>query len=416
MNRNGNPALGRSSRVFMATEALYGLAMGMMGFALNLYMKAQGIPEGMIGALNSWVIVLMGVLAIPLGLYMHRVGRKPMLVAGLMLESAALVVYIFSRSAAHFALGATLMGIGLICVEGTEVQLMYAGLHTAREQATVFSLVFAIFTGMYGAGAQLAGLIASHFAGGWWHYRAILALGAALLLIEALLRAVLLHAPGIAKAAHRPSAAHTRGRWIALDKRLLLFALLPLFQGICMNLIPQFNNLIAQARLGWGDLGISTLLMLHGAALFAFSLLTPWLLNTLGQKSAFAAAYTLNIALAAVLAFTIPPALFVLLFVLRGGAGTLLNNLCDTQLFSALPDEKRDLFAGMRSLTRSLGGAAATALTGMLLQRGDAGAPFTLTALALAIGFVLCFTAILPRLGETRQSDPNTLTDDHTGG
>lgn len=54
----------------------------------------------------------------------------------------------------------------------------------------------------------------------------------------------------------------------------------------------------------------------------------------------------------------------------------MLSNLLDSQLMSAFKERERNLYAGMRSVFRSLGSSAAALLTGWILIGQDYEIPF----------------------------------------
>ncbi|MFE9275819.1 MFS transporter [Paenibacillus glucanolyticus] len=90
--------------------------------------------------------------------------------------------------------------------------------------------------------------------------------------------------------------------------------------------------------------------------------------------------FIVNILLFAALSMILPVWLFVALFLLRGGGVTMLSNLLDSLLMSAFHEQERNLYAGMRSVFRSLGSSGATLVSGLILARQDYRLPFLVTA------------------------------------
>jgi len=402
-------------RRFLATEALYGIGIGMYALVLNLHLLSQGLKADQVGTLASIGILIMGVSAIPVSLLANRLGRKRLLAVGAAFVAAGSLTYAVSESFGYFLIAQTLVSVGLTLVETTEVQLLFRYCANRKEETRAYSLMFAVFTAFTGAGMLAAGYLAGG-GGDGGAYGTPLLLAAAILLSLGVLRAAWLPSekrrdaaedkitapPGGAPQETRvpscESAETPATAKIGLRRKLWLFAFfLALISG-SLALTGSFLNVIVKFRLDWTDGSVSQLLAANGLILFVCSLLTPYLIERFGRNIAIVAVFASNLLLFALLYAQLPELLFVPLFLLRGGGTTMLSNLLDSQLMSAFSDRERNLFAGIRSVFRSAGSSGATYAAGWILAGEDYRLPFLLTAVALAMALAFYAKWIRPVL------------------
>ncbi len=382
-------------RRFLMTEALYGIGVGMYSLVLNLHLLSKGMKEDEIGALTSVGILIMGALAIPISLSAGRIGRKRLLVSGILFIAAGSAIYAAGEHNGIFYLAQTLVSIGLTLVETTEVQLLFHYCASRKEEARAFSMMFAVFTAFTGAGTLAAGYLpsgASHGGG----YSLTLLLAALVFVTHCLARGLWLPAES---GQVRPSTSF-RGRdldhemcsskpagW--RDKlpsgTLWLFSVFMALLGGAIAITGSFLNVIVKYRLNWMDDRVSVLLAVSGVVLFAASLMTPYILERFGHHKAIMSVLLMNTAVFTILYWAMPVWMFTVLFLVRGGGMTMLSNLLDSQLMSAFREQERNLYAGMRSVFRSIGSSGAALVAGWILTERDYRMPFLLTSAALLI-------------------------------
>jgi predicted MFS family arabinose efflux permease len=128
------------------------------------------------------------------------------------------------------------------------------------------------------------------------------------------------------------------------------------------------------------------------------SLLMPFLLTRLGAAKSFLVIYIINILAAILLYLNLPNPLFIGILFMRSGVFTLLSNMTESESMSIISEEKRNLFAGMRSVFRSLGFAASTYLTGFILTNKNYALPFLLASLVVLLNFVFFWIWVRPIL------------------
>lgn len=421
-------------RRFLMTEALYGIAIGMYSLVLNLHLLSKGLREDQIGALASTGILVMGALAIPVAVLAGKVGRKKLLVAGILVIACGIVLYALSDTIAVFYLAQALVSIGFTLVETTEVQLLFHYCSSRKDETRAFSLMFAVFTAFTGAGTLLAGYLPRLTGEGSGYLMPLLAAGG-ILLLQGMLRGIWLPAERKATAnaalhsaggnatagnsdyddgynsdstnvSERPSFGDrpARRQRKLPGRTVWLFSVLLALLGGALAMTGSFLNVIVKYRLEWPDGNVSLLLAAAGIVLFVSSLLTPYVVERFGSNKAVVSVFLMNILVFAALSCLMPVWLFAVLFLFRGGGSTMLSNIMDSQLMSAFKERERNLFAGMRAVFRSVGSSGATYLAGWILAGGGFRLPFLLTAALLAAALLYYLRWVRPVL-ERRLGD-----------
>jgi len=390
-------------RRFLISEALYGIGIGLYTLVLNLHLLFRGLREDQIGALVSMGILIMGILAIPVSLLANRTGRKKLLVTGVFFIAAGNVLFAVSDQLLWFYAAQILVSTGLTLVETTEIQLLFHYCRSRKEEARAFSLMFAVFTAFTGLGTLVAGYIAEG-AEGSRGYEASLLLTGLVLVIHGAVRAFWLPAERVGREEEAPGRPLSEGasklRAPIFYGTLWLFAVFMALLGGCIAMTGSFLNVIVKFRLDWMDDQVSLILAVGAILLFICSLMTPYVMERFGYHTAIVSVFIVNILLFAALYTVLPVWLFVALFLLRGGGVTMLSNLLDSLLMSAFNEQERNLYAGMRSVFRSLGSSGATFVSGLILARQDYQLPFLATAGALLICglyYVLWIRPVLSR-------------------
>ncbi|WP_098742284.1 MFS transporter [Paenibacillus sp. EZ-K15] len=370
-------------RRFLISEAFYGIGIGLYTLVLNLHLLFRGLREDEIGALVSMGILIMGVFAIPVSLLANRTGRKKLLVTGVFFIAAGNVLFAVSDDLLWFYAAQILVSTGLTLVETTEIQLLFHYCRSRKEEARAFSLMFAVFTAFTGLGTLAAGYISKGFEGSRG-YEVSLLLTGLVLVLHGIIRAFWLPSERRDLDEEAPTASSSKGisrlTGPLSSGTLWLFAVFTALLGGCIAMTGSFLNVIVKFRLDWMDDQVSLILAIGAILLFICSLMTPYVMERFGYNTAIISVFIVNMLLFAALYMILPVWLFVGLFLLRGGGVTMLSNLLDSLLMSAFNEKERNLYAGMRSVFRSLGSSGATFVAGLILARQDYRLPFLATA------------------------------------
>jgi len=146
-------------RRFLATEALYGIGIGLYSLALNLHLLALGASGGQIASISAVGILIMGIGALPAGMLAGKIGRKPMLLTGSMLVAAGAALFATGRSLPVWYAAQAVASAGFMCIETTEIQLLFRYCRSRREESRAFHGMFAVFTAFTGLGNLLGGIL-----------------------------------------------------------------------------------------------------------------------------------------------------------------------------------------------------------------------------------------------------------------
>ncbi|AIS53399.1 major facilitator superfamily MFS_1 [Thermoanaerobacter kivui] len=382
---------------FIATEALLGIGMGIFGLVLNLHLLALNVSPEQIGALNSVGTLVMGAAAIPAGFFANYIGRKRIFISGITLTGIGYGLFGLGESIGVFYLAQIIQFIGISFLITTEIQLLFSYAETNELETVSYSLLFAVFTLFSGVGTLLGGFIPNWFPYGNTKYQSSVYISAVLILVAALLRGILLPCVNNSFDKGKSKLLLSNIRiYQVFDKKILLIIFYLFLAGMAFSTIIPFQNVIVKFRMGWSDEYVSYLLTINGLILFFASMIMPWIINKFGTIKAYYYVYGMNLLFALILAFNVPVVVFSPVFLLRSGSFTLLNNMIESQTMSVVTEEKRDFFAGMRSLLRSVGSAIASYLAGYILESKNYTFPFLITFIILLASLLYFVMFIKP--------------------
>lgn len=392
--------MSRQAKIYVGTEAVYGVAMGMYGFVLNFFFLSLGLEAAQIGLITSTGIVVMGACALPLGFLARRTGRKNMYAGGVLMIGANIVLYVLCPQALLFV-PVVCLAIGMTMVEVSEVQVMYQSCESDRERVTVFSVSFATFSLCSAVGTFLAGRLPRLLG-----YRGTMLAAGCITLAVGLVRWRMLANDRACEGEGAPRKKARPPLRTVLDRRFFSFLAVIAFHGALTNTISPFANLILKYRCGWQDSGVSTVLTLASVCSFLFALYTPRLQRRrLYHTGMYVAAYVALIAVYGVMALCGSAVVFVMLFLVRSGLEVMLKNMIDSVTYLTLGEQQKDIYAGSRSLTKGAVGALTAFLVGNLLERRAIGLVFLTAAGLMVCAAVLFIIFITPLFGNKKNRE-----------
>ncbi|SFI49694.1 Predicted arabinose efflux permease, MFS family [Paenibacillus sp. UNC496MF] len=382
---------------FIATESLFGIASGIFALILNLHLLDLGFSNDDIGRITSLGALTIGLASLPAGIAVRRIGRKTMLVAGMLLAFLALALFGVATSLAAITAAQLIWSLGITAVVNSEIQLIFQYCRTKKEETSAYSLLFAMFTFFTGVGTWLGGYLPQWLPGHTTVYQYAFFVAGACLGLSGILRGLLLpstHAraeaaagPTASPASAAPAAPKPRKR--RATAFLLALSLLVFSSGFAYGLLSPFLNVILKFRYAMADGTISGLLALSGFFFFLGSIVMPYAVERWGSRRTFVFLFLYNAAIVALMAAAMPAAAFAVLLLLRGTGFTMLNNLTDSECMSAVAEADRNLFAGLRTVSRSVGNTIASYGAGIILAGNHYSLPFLLTAAAVLAGYAV---------------------------
>lgn len=388
-------------RRFIISEALLGISIGIFSLVLNLHLLSKGINEAEIGKITSMGTLIMGIVSIPFGLMANRFGRKRILVLGLALMGIGYLLFALGNQPITFYMAQAIQSIGLTMLIITEIQLLFHYCSSKQEETQSYSLLFAIFTLFVGVGTILGGYLPRWIEIGDSKYQGSLLVATAVMFLISVVRGLWFpkEQPTGSITDHTNIKGKNRKRWLP-SRGIWVFSTFALLMGITFAFIGPFLNVIVKFRFGWTDEWVSILLTINGLFLFFASLMMPYLFNRFGIAKAFYRIFIINIVLTFALFFTMPAALFAIILLWRGGFFMLLSNMVDSQSMSAIAEDERNLFAGIRSVLRSIGSAIATYMAGIILVAKNYSLPFLLASASILLTLVFFLLVVRPLLDE----------------
>jgi predicted MFS family arabinose efflux permease len=389
-------------RRFIISEILLGIGIGLFNLVLNLHLLDLGINEAQIGRISSIGAIIMGLIGIPSGLLANYWGRKQMLVCGIALVGISYLTFGLGSKLGVFYAAQMIQSIGVTLLVTSEIQLLFRYCQSKKEETQSFSLLFAIFTLFTGFGTLIGGILPHWIGGHTTIYQSSIVAAAAILILNALLRSIWLPKEPLMNPTESinksPNDSFIEETNPKKETSIWILSIFILLSGFAFGWIGNFINIIVKFRMQWSDEWVSLVLTFNGLFLFMGSLLMPFLLTRLGAAKSFLVIYIINILAAILLYLNLPNPLFIGILFMRSGVFTLLSNMTESESMSIISEEKRNLFAGMRSVFRSLGFAASTYLTGFILTNKNYALPFLLASLVVLLNFVFFWIWVRPIL------------------
>jgi MFS family permease len=153
-----DPTLAAVSQAGLVNNAVDGLAWG----ALPLLFAAEGVSVGRIGVLAALYPAVWCVGQLFTGAWSDRVGRKPLIVAGMLVQGVALAFMAFATGFGPWALGAVLVGAGTALVYPTLIAAVGDVAHPTW-RATAVGVYRLWRDAGYVVGGLLGGIVADAF-------------------------------------------------------------------------------------------------------------------------------------------------------------------------------------------------------------------------------------------------------------
>lgn len=390
--------MSKGVRRFIASESLLGIGIGIFILVFNLHLLEIGFNEAEIGKISSLGTIIIGIFAIPSSLLANRFGRKKLLVIGLLLMGIGYGGVAIGQKFSMFYLSQMIISVGITLLITSEIQLLFHYSQSKKEETQAFSVLFAVFTLFTGVGTLLGGFIPKWLGGNTSIYQSSLFLSSFLLILVAIIRGLFLPKEERKENAHLTLFSVQHLKYQLKNRSIWIFSFLTFLTGMAFAFVIPFLNVIVKFRYGLNDEWVSLLLTVNGFFLFLGSLLVPYILERWGIDKTYFVIYLSNILLSFLIFFSLPLGIFASLLLIRGGSFTMLNNVVESQTMQATEEENRNLFAGLRSVTRSLGAALSTYFAGIIMSQKDYSLPFLLSGISLLTGYLFFLIWVKPLL------------------
>ncbi|WP_107841497.1 MFS transporter [Metasolibacillus meyeri] len=149
----------RNIRLFILSNVLIQIGMGVFSVMYNLYIRELGLPESVNGSVISMTSLATAIMLIPAGLLSDKIGRKWLLIIGSTLTAILLVGRSIVTAEQPMLMLAFGMGIAWALAQVSGVPFL-AENSSPRERMQLFSIHFALITVSNVVGNLLGGIIA----------------------------------------------------------------------------------------------------------------------------------------------------------------------------------------------------------------------------------------------------------------
>lgn len=373
-------------RRFYFADIWFAFSRSIFGALFNLHLLQQGYSASQIGLLQTIASICSALLAVPVGLWADRFGRRRLYVSGSLLFALPYLILPFLSSFPAILAANTLGMVGLLMAQVNEAPLLAAEVEPA-DRPGVFSMMMVNFMFWNVVGTQLSG-----FAVKWWGagssapYVPALILAGICGMITGGLRFLL---------PFRKSSPSGESPRSYLPSRIALsLAVVSLFTGGFTMLMQGFGNVILAGRYRMDELAVATALTVASIAGWAGALLVPGLSRRLGVARLTFAVILAQALLLPLMGWAGTATIYQGAFWLREFLGTMQMTIWGAFAMEVAPERERATVNSFAMVGRSLGGAVAAQSFGALLTAGayplafaSAGGLALLAALALFLFF-----------------------------
>lgn len=365
----------RDMKIFLWTDACFGLSIGISNTLLNLHINALGYGATMLSMVNDVVPMVALILSVPLGHLADRYGRSMMLLLGtLLMALGALLVPLF-LARAGILFGQSVFAVGQAMIMSTEFAVV-AQYMPANDRHFSISIVYANFTLMIGIGSLLGGFLPAHLPLFHTEYGSTLLLGGLIFLIAPIGRYFLTPVPAIHTPSEKPAALFERP-----NRQILTFSIFSFISGFAYGFVGPYLNLIIKNQFHLSVSLIGLLLAINQCALFIGSVSTPWLVERFSLRRTIAVLLTIVTLSYLSLGFEAAFSFFFVLLLIQSISSMAFFPLLDSTAIDVVRDALRAKMQSYRALFRGVGNVVSVYVGGICLAHHAYGFAFLLTGL-----------------------------------
>ncbi|MDI3299573.1 MAG: MFS transporter [Bacillota bacterium] len=393
------------ARAYLLFTLLTSLSWNMFNLVFNLYVHALGYGPDFVGLLNGLPSVVVLALGLPVGVAADRLGYRPFLVAGAILNLAATAGLGLAREAPWLVGLSLLTGLSgaLSWVIGAPLMAAYS---SPDERLHLFSVNQALMYGSGLAGSLLAGAVPAYAAARLGQASTdVLPLRLAFALIDlfnllALVPALRIGAEPRAGGPDGPrtaGAAPARPAWRDLlpsdRKEAALFARLLLPEGLIAfgaGAMVVFFQLYFNLTFGLDTARIGLLFAFSSVVTGAATLVSPLLAERWGPVRAVVGTQLASLPFLAILAYVRDLRWVVVAYYARNALMNMSAPVQTTFALEQVAEERRATLTSLDAMLGSLGrGGLGPLASGYLQLRFGFSGAFTLTIACYLVGTLL---------------------------
>lgn len=353
-------------KFYLISSFLMGLANSIFDATFNFYLLERGISESEAGSIYAIATLCMALTVVPLLIANRYIDKKKILLIASFVYALPFLTFPLVSSVIFAAIALSLVLSGMLCLLSVGNALAGESV-TAQDRPKIFSYFFISYLGSGILGTFSVALSTQIWGGTLEIYRILLTLAG----ISALLMIFFRYLSAPKNTSHqlteieKPSLSGTEKinlTWIFLAAILI---------GFSMALVFRFSNIIFAQALKIDVSSISYILSADKLVSIVGTILVPILVKKFSYRFSAILLGILTFGCLFVQTLSIPTGLFVVLYLVR----LLLNYgqmpVLDSLTIDGFQKKNNLVSSGIRQSSFYMGGAAAAAIYGMLLNQNN---------------------------------------------
>ncbi|PWK11257.1 MFS transporter [Tumebacillus permanentifrigoris] len=395
--------LPRAVHFYLLSEMLFGLGIG-MATIFNFHYLALGFDTRVIGYAAACNSITVAICSFPAGIFSDRFGAKKAMALGCGIATLGYVAIPLATQAWHLYLAQVLLAVGTAFIISCEFPYIMSLCERKEDETVAFNMLIAAFTLALSVGNILGTHLPAYLPEGSTVYQTTLFLIAAVFGLMFFMRLFL--PASSQRVAREEEKRAKKATWRVIPSRqVVLYVLYATMGGFIFNMIIPFENVILRERFSLSDDTIGYILAANSFLCFLTSLITPYLMQTAKRKVYLYLAFGGFMLGMLLLGFTIPALAFGSILLGRGVSSLMINSFVDSSMMKATQTDERGLHSGLRNLTRSFAGSAATAYAGFVLAGGDYHTTYFIAFLLVVVQTLLYAFAVRRQLQQDLQEE-----------
>ncbi|HEY8530613.1 MAG TPA: MFS transporter [Limnochorda sp.] len=380
-----------TARAYLAYTLFNSIGFAMLGLVFNLYLHSLGHNRELIGLVNGVPAITVLLVGLPVGIWADRIGYRPFLVAGALLDVVALGGMAYWAEPLPLLAFSILRGVAWACTWVLGAPLLMAE-STPENRVQLFALNSALTLGAGPVGSLLGGFLPEALGKAWQlspnapePLRATFAVAIAFLALAVLPTLFIRSQKRLARGSPLP---RTREE-VLLFARLLLPGALVSFGAGAMVV---FFQLFFSIRFGMEPGAMGVIFALASVATAVATLLTPSLSRRLGKVRTVVVTQLASIPFLLLLTYSHHLPLVVGAYYMRHILMNMSWPVGDAFILEQVRPEQRATLTSLDTMLGSLGrGGLGPVVSGWMQMRWDFTGAFTLTTVAYVAGALLFY-------------------------
>ncbi|WP_143710062.1 MFS transporter [Halothermothrix orenii] len=371
-----------NARSFLGCVVLSFISLGAMQVILGLYFLELGYTESFVGKAVAARTLATGILAIPAGALIEKMGPKRILLMASFLIGSSLIVQGITSNKI-ILIGANLIYGSAFAILLVMMAPFLSNNSDDNEREELFSFNFILMTAARTIGTLLVGFLPPLFfntilAG---KTNTVLAYQYVLITLGIISLGAIIPALFIYEKENKFNCSKKKARLVTSlkKKRIRRLSLYQLFFGIGSGMIAPFFSVFLAKNLGAGSERVSTIMFLYRAAIALALFLTPLLTNKFGKvKSVGVAQFG---SLPFLLAIVLVPnfAVVSMAFLLRGALVNMARPIASDFAMEITPDTQQTIASSLMRTSKSIAHGGSATAAGWIINHFGYQATYFLT-------------------------------------